>query len=204
MLVDDRLVPGPLILATLVLILSSAYRERRSIDLSGVGWVLAGRVPGTLAGAVLLAMLLPRLLSVLLGSLVLLAVLISLAGGRFERTRPLLLVAGFVSGIMGTIAALGGPSVAVLYQHERGPKIRATLAIIFAVGASMSLVAVAAVGRLGLTELGLGVALVPPILAGFLASSAALPLLDAARMRAAVLVLAALGGVAAIAHGLRS
>lgn len=201
LLVDERLVPGPLIVATFVFILGSVWRERHAVELAGIGWVLAGRVPGTFAGAALLSALLPAVLSILLGGFVLLAVALSLFRGHFERTRPLLLVAGFVSGVMGTVAALGGPSVAVLYQHEHGSKFRATLAVIFAVGASMSLIAVAAIGRLGITEALLGFVLVPPVLIGLLVSTRLLRHLHPRRMRTLVLVVAALGGLLAIAQG---
>jgi uncharacterized membrane protein YfcA len=204
LMIDPSLVPGPLIVATLTLILLSAWRERHAIDLRGVGWVLAARVPGTLAGAVLLAVVSRGALSVLVGALVLLAVLLSLGLGRFERTRPLMVAAGFLSGVMGTVAALGGPSVAVLYQHEHGPKIRATLAAILAAGTSMSLVGLALAGRFGLAELGRGLILVPAVLAGLFASNFALGLLDMRRMRVAVLLLASVGGVFALVQGLSS
>jgi hypothetical protein len=201
-LIDARLVPGPLAIAAMSLILGSAWRERRSIDLKGAGWVLAGRVPGTVLGALLLAAASTMMLSILLGTLVLLAVGISLLHGRFPRTRTLSLAVGFTSGIMGTLAALGGPPIAVLYQHEEGPKIRATLAAVFAAGALMSLTGIALVGRLGRDELLLGAALVPPVLLGLLASNAVLRVLDAGRMRTFVLVFAAAGGLLAIGQGL--
>jgi uncharacterized membrane protein YfcA len=201
-LIDARLVPGPLAIAAMSLILGSAWRERRSIDLKGAGWVLAGRVPGTLLGAALLAAASTMMLSVLLGSLVLLAVGISLLHGRFARTRLLSLAVGFTSGIMGTLAALGGPPIAVLYQHEEGPRIRATLAAVFAAGALMSLTGIALVGRLGRDELLLGAVLVPPVLLGLLASNAVLRVLDPGRIRTFVLIFAAAGGALAIGQGL--
>lgn len=202
-LIEPRLVPGPLMVATLALIVGSVVRERHAIDLRGVGWVLAGRVPGTLAGAALLAALTPGLLSILVGVSVLLSVVISLARGRFERTRPMLFLAGIASGVMGTTAGLGGPAVALFYQHEEGPRIRATLAVIFAAGATMSLVAIASVGQLGVAGVVQGLVLVPPVLLGLAISSTLLRRLSPTRMRAGVLLVASVGALLAIARGLR-
>lgn len=201
-LIDARLVPGPLAIAALALILGSAWRERASIDLRGAGWVLAGRLPGTVAGGALLAAASSALLSILLGGLVLFAVGISLLRGQFARTRLLSLGAGFASGIMGTLAALGGPAIAVLYQHEGSAKIRATLAAVFAVGAVMSLTAIALVGRLGWAEIVLGVALVPPVIAGLLVSNLVLRVLEAQTIRGYVLALASAGGLIVTIQGL--
>src|SRR5687768_7293684 len=76
--INPRLVPGPLILPVTVLLVLTALRERQSIDFRGIGWVLAGRVPGTLIGAVALAGLSERALTITLGVLVLSAVGLSL------------------------------------------------------------------------------------------------------------------------------
>ena len=51
-LIDPSLAPVPQLLTTIPLTVSMAWRERGHLQLSGIGWVLAGRVPG----AVLVAM----------------------------------------------------------------------------------------------------------------------------------------------------
>src|SRR5687768_7921335 len=58
-LIEPRMVPGPLLLATFVLTLLVVLRDRQAIDLAGVKWALVGRVPGVLLGAGLLAFLAP-------------------------------------------------------------------------------------------------------------------------------------------------
>lgn len=200
--VEPRLVPGPLVIAVTVLLALTAHREREAIDVRGIGWILAGRVPGTVLGALALTGLSPRALTVSLGVLVLLGVGISLLRLRFPRTPGLLSVAGLVSGMMGTTAALGGPAVAILYQHERGPMVRSTLATYFLAGAFMSLGALYFIGRLGRAELVLGVALLPGIVGGFLLSRGMGAWMDKGRTRAAVLLLSGLAGLASVIRGL--
>ena len=59
MLAADRgdrrsgLIPGTLIMLATIVTLLVVLREQH-IDLAGTGWALAGRVPGTIAGALLL------------------------------------------------------------------------------------------------------------------------------------------------------
>jgi uncharacterized protein len=200
--VDPRLVPGPLIIAVTVLLALTAHRERQAIDARGVGWILAGRVPGTVVGALALTGMTARALTVSLGLLVLIGVGISLLSLRVPRTPATLSFAGLVSGMMGTTAALGGPAVAILYQHERGPMVRATLATYFLIGAFMSLGALYLIGRLGRVELGLGVALLPGIVGGFLTSKGMGAWMDRGRTRTAVLLLSGLAGLASVIRGL--
>jgi uncharacterized membrane protein YfcA len=200
-LVDPNLVPGPLVVAVTLLLTLTVWRERRSVDLKGLGWVLGGRVPGTVLGALALKLLSERALTTALGLLVLFAVGLSLRSVRLERRPPLLVAAGVISGLMGTTAALGGPAVAVLYQHERGALVRSTLATYFLVGCLMSMAALVVVGRLGQRELGLALGLLPGIALGFLGSSWTSRWLDRGYTRTAVLVIAALAGLGSVIHG---
>ena len=70
-LVDPGLIPGTLIMVATLVTLMVVVREREDIDLHGTGWALVGRVPGTIAGALLLAMLPHRALALLLAGVVL-------------------------------------------------------------------------------------------------------------------------------------
>jgi uncharacterized membrane protein YfcA len=200
--INPRLVPGPLVLVVTVLLVLTALRERQAVDFRGIGWVLAGRVPGTVLGALALTGLTGRALTVALGMLVLLAVGLSLLNVNLPRRPPLLVFAGIVSGVMGTTAALGGPAVAILYQRERPELMRSTLATYFLVGALLSLPALAYVGRLGQQEVELAVLLLPGILLGFVASNRTGRYLDGSRTRALVLLVAGLAGAVGVVRGL--
>jgi uncharacterized protein len=200
--VDPRLVPGPLILAVTLLLVLTAVREHQSMDLTGIGWVLFGRVPGTVLAIVVLDAMSERGITIGLGVLVLLAVAISLLRFDLPRTPPLLAIAGLVSGLMGTTSGLGGPAVAVLYQHEPGDRVRSTLAGYFLIGAVMSLSALAYAGRLGRAEANLSLGLLPGIVIGFFSSRQTSAWLDRGRTRTAVLLVAAFAGGASIVRGL--
>jgi uncharacterized membrane protein YfcA len=199
---DPGLVPAPLILACTLLLSLTAWRERSAVDLKGIGWILGGRVPGTVAGALALGALSERALTTGLGLLVLASVGVSLKSAHFQRKPPLLVAIGVLSGFMGITSAIDGPPVAILYQHERGALVRSTLATYFLIGAAMSIVALVLVGRIGGHEFSLALGLWPGIALGFVSSRWLGRWLDRGRTRAAVLLVAAFAGLAAVLHGL--
>jgi len=197
-LVDPSWVPGPIIFSALVLTSLTAFRERDAIDYRGLGWGLAGRLPGTLAGAALVSAISAEQLATPLGLLVLLAVAISLSTVHFEPGPRTLFGAGVLSGFMGTASSIGGPPMALVYQHGPGDRLRATLGAYFVAGGVISLVALAVVGRFGVAEAWLGAALVPGILLGFAASSRLKGLVDRGFTRPAVLTIAVATGLGVI------
>jgi uncharacterized membrane protein YfcA len=119
--------------------------------------------------------------------LVLIAVALSLTGRRVAPTPRTLLGAGLASGVMGTATSIGAPPLALVYQDVPGPRLRATLAGFFVVGASLSVIGLALAGELGADEWRAAAALLVPMIAGFLASRPAARLLDAGWTRPAVL-----------------
>jgi uncharacterized protein len=197
-IIDPRLVPAPLLVAAVTLTLLVAHRERRSVDLPGVGWALTGRVPGTVAGALLIANLDRRSVVVAVGISVLVACVLTATRLPLRPRPATLLTAGVVSGFSGTISSVGGPPMAVVYAHEPGPVVRGTLAVIFVVGGIISVASLAVVGRVGRYEVLASLALQPPLLAGYALSPRLARHLDAGRTRAAVVAVAAVGAASVL------
>ena len=195
LLIDHRMVPGSVLIAAMSLVAMMTYRERSAVDFRGLGWAVAGRVLGTVAGAMTLASLSQRGISVGVGCVVVGAVVMSASGIHFGPTPRILVGAGLLAGFMGTTASTGGPPMALVYQHSAGATVRATLAGHFLIGAPMSLAGVAVAGRLGATEVMLGLALIPGVVIGFLASYFVAPILDRGFTRAAVLTVSAAAGL---------
>lgn len=194
-MLDTRLVPGPILGMGVPLTYLVAYRERRALDLGEIKWAIGGRVPGTLVGSLAVIALSDRWLAALFAAAVLLAVVLSVAGLSVAPTRPSLLGAGFTSGFMGTATSVGGPPMALVYQRTSGPQLRASMAAFMAFGATFSLLVLVLVGEFGRTELGLSLLLIPGVVAGFVLSKWTNRYLDRGYTRPAVLVFAAASAV---------
>jgi len=201
-LIDPTLVPGPLLMAALVLPVLTARRDRSWIDLRGVRWALVGRVPGSILGAAMLSGLSPRYMSLAVGLVVLAGVAMTASGIHLRPRGPTLLVAGVLSGFMGTTAAIGGPPLALVYQHAEGPRLRGTLAGYFVVAAAISIAVLALAGRFGRHDVLAGVALLPGVVLGYSLSHRAARWVDRGFTRHAVLLVSALAALALVIRAL--
>jgi uncharacterized protein len=197
-LVEPDLIPGPLLLAAVSLTILVARRDRAATDRRGLGWALVGRVPGTIAGALLVASISARGVAIAVGVAVLVAAALNVRDLGLRPTPRVLVTAGVVSGFSGTVSSIGGPPLAVVYAHEPGPVVRGTLSMIFVIGGALSIASLVAVGEVGRGELAASLALQPPLLLGFALSGRLATHLDAGRTRAAVLAVSVAGAVAVI------
>ena len=116
-LIDPSYIPGPLIMAAVSLTVLMYRREGHAMDKEGFSWAIAGRVAGTVLGALTLLLVPKDKLSLMYGLMVLLAVALTGSGLKLKMNHRNLLLAGTLSGMMGTAAAIGGASMAMLYQH---------------------------------------------------------------------------------------
>jgi uncharacterized protein len=204
-IVSPAALPTTLLLLGAPLNAFMAVRERGSADLSGVRSILGGRVAGTVAGAALLAGVPARSLSALFGTLVLLAVALSAfrADAALIRAQPpLRFAAGAISGIMATSGAVGGPALALVYQDKPGAVLRSTLAVMFLVGLTVSLAALALAGKVTADQVALSLWLFPALAVGVLASPAATRRVDGRPLRPTVLVFSVASAVFAIGKGI--
>jgi uncharacterized membrane protein YfcA len=197
-LIDPRLIPAPLLMASLALTLLLTQREWRSVRFRDLGWAIGGRMVGIAAAVSALLLIAPHRIGLFFGVLILLMVVLSASGLHVPPTPRTLLGAGMLSGFSGTAVSIGGPPMALVLQRESGPRLRGTLSAFFVAGIAMSLVGLRIAGRLGRTELLLAVALLPGILAGYLISRHTARLLDRGYTRQAVLAVSAAAGAAVI------
>jgi len=152
-LISRSFVPGPLIVAALFLVVWMSYADRHALDLSNLKAALMGRLIGTPPAALLIGSLSAATYDLVFGSLVLLAVLISLIHTNISASPRNVFLATIASGFMSTISSIGGPPLALVYQNARGPALRANLSILFTMGCIVSLTALILVGKFQLRDL---------------------------------------------------
>jgi uncharacterized membrane protein YfcA len=194
-IVAPELVPVSVMIGVWLVALASLIRERRDISVSGIGWVLAGRVPGAWIGALLLGAIPARALDISIGGMVLVAVVVMALGSAIPFNATTQFLAGLVSGTTGTATAIGGPPLAMLYRERRGPELRSTLAVVFLAGLSINLATLAARGQISADQLVMGLLLIPPSLLGFLGSSSLRKYVDGEPLRWAILIISSFAAV---------
>lgn len=200
--VDPTLVPTPLLLLTTVHSVLAVVRDGRHADWSGIGWAMLGRLPGTALGVLAVVALSQKVFSLVVGSGVLACVVLSTLRWRPRPQPRSLVLAGIASGAGGTAAAIGGPPIALLYQAEKGPRVRGTIGGYFVLGSITSLTALAAAGQVTSQSLVSAAALTPFLLGGFALSGPLRPFLDNGWTRRAVLAVAAASAALLITHSL--
>ncbi|MCP1728033.1 putative membrane protein YfcA [Natronospira proteinivora] len=199
-LINPMLVPAPVIIIGMSLPLLILLRDHHAVVYRDVAWVLPGKLLGSLMAAALLGVVSESALGLVFGALVLLGVGLSLSrrfplpGGRH------LFAAGGVAGFMATTTSIGGPPLALVFQHVRGARLRGTLSACFIPGGIFSLAALWWVGRLGWSELMAGLSLFPAIISGFLLSAYLAHWLDRGWLRPALLAVSALAGLTAVVN----
>lgn len=199
-LLQPALLPTTVLFLMLPLNNHVAWRERVHIDWNGAGWITIGRFAGTFAGLWLLAALSARQMDLAVGWFTILAAAAALISPPFNPTKPTALGVGLVTGITETSTGIGGPPLALLYQHAPAPILRSTVAICFLVGEIISLVVLAAAGRLGVEQLLAAVYLAPAVLLGSAASRYTHSRIGGPGLRLAVLVFAIVSGLFLIAR----
>lgn len=201
-IIEPGLLPAVPILVAMPLTILIAVRERQSIDRGGIPLLMVGRVLGTMLAVLLLTSLSESALEMLFGIVVLGVVGLSIRLPRIDPTPPAKLAASTVSGLFATTAAIGGPPLALLYQHRSGPEIRSTLNVVFLLGGIIALIGLVAADRLSLWHVGIAALLFPATLAGFALSRPLGRFLDRGWLRPTVLAFAAGGAIFAIVRSL--
>jgi len=186
-LVDPVLAPVPQLLLAVPLALSMSWRERSHIDARGVTWLLAGRVPGALIGLWVLGLTAQRSIDIAIAVSVITAVVILGTGVTVRRTPPAEFGTGVIAGVMGMVAAVGGPPAALLFKDGEGPTVRASLALFFSGGLFVTVAFRAFAGRITGDDVLVTGLLLPGLLAGYLASSRLRARVDAGPIRPAIL-----------------
>jgi len=197
---DPRFLPGPLILAAVLLTLLLVLREHSSIQFKGLKYVLAGRFLGSLLGAQLLVLIPKTHLILLFAVMVLIGVALSISGFHLALIKRNLLGVGTLSGIMATTSAIGGPPLAMIYQHFTGPELRGTLSSIFVIGSLIAISFLFTVNRFGFLELKLALLLFPGMITGFFISKFTAKILDRGFIRPAILLFSFLAGALFFHH----
>lgn len=201
-LLAPELMPELLLWLAFLLPMVTLLHDHLQIDWRGLGWGLSARAPGTVVGVVFVGWFSTREMGMAVGSMVLVSVLLTIRAVRPPVNRGTLVTAGFISGVTGTATSIGGPPMALLYQHRDPAQIRSTLAVYFLVGAGFSLAGLGFAGALDVRTALLALTMVPCLFVGFGASRLLHRVVPAEHIRTGVLLVCGLSAVVLLVKSL--
>lgn len=200
-LLAPELLPVCLLILMLPLNLYVAWRERAALDRSGASWITAGRFVGTFGGLWILTVLTAAYLNVLIGVVTILAAMTTLLLPQFRAGKQSFVVAGLVTGITETATGIGGPPLALVYQHHAPAVLRSTIALCFLVGEVISLALLAVSGKTDAGQLSSALMLVPALVVGAGVSRLVHERVQGKGLRIFVLVFAIVSGAVLLLRG---
>jgi hypothetical protein len=200
-MIDEALVPGPMLVAACTLSSFMAWRGWRELRAAEVVPSAIGLVVGSALAALALMHIARDNLPYVFGIMILVAIAASLSGLRLPFTKASLLGAGAAGGFMGTIAGPHGPPIALVYQHHGGEKVRPALGAFFALASLITFAALYAVGRFGMPQAIAGLGLIPGTFVGYAIGAPLGRWFDRGRLRIAILAISAASAIALIVKG---
>lgn len=201
-LISPMLVPAPLVLNAVILTILMVLRNHGALQIREVRFAIGGGAAGMILAGITLMLISPKGFELVFGILILIGVLLSVAGLRPELNARNSILAGAASTYMGTITAVGGPPIALIYQNQKGPLVRANMSAFFLVASFFSIAALVASGYLGQRELQLFAVTFPGVLIGFWLSGKLVNRMPFDGLRPIILGIAAVAGAAALVRGL--
>jgi uncharacterized membrane protein YfcA len=200
-LLRPELLPVSLLVLMLPLNLFTAWRERQALDWKGGNWITLGRAFGALAGAAVLVAVSPHALRLLIGAATILAAIATLVAPAFSPNRTAFFTVGLFTGISETSTGIGGPPLALAYQHHRPEVLRSTVAACFLVGELLSLGILGVAGRVTLPQMKSAALLLPFLAIGSLASSLIRHRMNERLLRGLVLIFSIVSGAFLMTRG---
>lgn len=201
-LVKPELVPGSILFMGLFVAFSGAWRERHNISFNELKLGIVGRIIGSVMAFGLL-LLIPDVESFLIifGVIMLIAIAMTAYGRKIPFSDKSLLNLSVVSGLMGSITAVGAPPMALIY-HDRDPAIvRPTLNAFFFAGSVLGLISLGVSGWISVQDFIAAIIFIPAMFVGILISTP-FKKLPSAFMSKLLLGLSAIASILLILRGL--
>ncbi len=192
--IEPRFVPGPIILASVMISIRHLLAERDHIDRGTMTRIAIGMPIGGAAALALLAVIDDRTMAITIGGLVIVAAVLLLIGFTLTSSSRTMVGAGAGAAFGALAAALPGPPLVMALHDRPAPELRATAAAAGVMTAMVTTGSLLAVGRFGWHELRLLALMTPAVIAGLGLARLVRPRVDQRLFRLFVLTLALAGG----------
>ena len=194
-MISYTLVPVPVVFASLALTVMMAYQGRDHIDMRNMPQVSVGMLLGIAAALYLLKNTALEHLGIVFGLFILFSVMMSMKIPTFTLSPKVNYVGGFVAGLMGATAAVGGQILALLFQNHPLASIKATLALLYSIFSVVMLGVFYLFGEFSWEQLLSGLYLMPGFIVGFIVAPQFVGYFNPNYARTVVLAMASIGAV---------
>jgi len=197
-MISYTLIPVPIVFASLTLTVMMAYKGREHIDTKNMSQVSLGMLLGTFLAVYLLKTIHFEYLGLIFGLFILLSVFISVKVKSFRLSPTVNYTGGFIAGLMGTMAAVGGQILALLFQNHPLESIKSTLAFLYSIFSVVMLFIFYMVGDFSYEQMISGFYLMPGFMIGFFISPLFIKYFNPKYSKTVVLGMATFGALALI------
>ena len=118
-MISYSLIPVPIAFASLALTIMMTYKGRNHIDTTNILPISLGMIVGILFSIFILKNIKLEYMGIVFGSAILIAVYFSIKIPKFILTKNICYAGGFIAGVMGASAAVGGKVVSLLFQNRQ-------------------------------------------------------------------------------------
>ncbi len=161
-----QMVPGPMILLSIILATIMLFRGRHDVNVHFIKWPILGSILGILCAGWIVSLVSKAQFDIIFGVLLLFLVGISFHNYHFTG-KVASITAGYLSGLMGTITAIGGPPMGLLMKESEPSIIRANLAFFFLTSSIIAIITLIIINALGRQEFYLATISAPGMLIGY-------------------------------------
>lgn len=201
-MISYNLVPVPVAFASLALTVMMACKGREHIDTKNMLQISLGTLTGILLSVFILKNIKFEYMGLLFGSFILISVFISIKIKTFTLNRSINYTGGFVSGVMGSMAAVGGQVLALLFQNHPLESLKATLAFLYTLFSVVMLSIFFMFGEFSYSQFISGIYMMPGFIIGFLVAPIFSKYFNPQYSRTVVLSMASLGAISLIVKSL--
>jgi len=166
-MISYTLIPVPIAFASLALTIMMAYKGRKHIDTKNMLQISFGMLAGILLSIFILKNIKFEYLGLVFGTFILISVFISIKIKSFTLNKSINYSGGFVAGVMGSMAAVGGQILALLFQNHPLESLKSTLAFLYTLFSIVMLIVFFIFGEFSYTQFTSGIYMMPGFIIGF-------------------------------------
>ena len=194
-MISYTLIPAPIAFASLSLTIMMAYKGRKHIDTKNMFQISMGMLAGILLSIFILKNISFEYMGLVFGLFILISVFISIKIKTFTLNKSINYSGGFISGVMGSMAAVGGQVLALLFQNHPLESLKATLAFLYTLFSTVMIIMFFIFGEFSYTQFISGIYMMPGFIIGFLIAPIFSKYFNPKYSRTVVLTMAVIGAI---------